>query len=72
MKRELTKEERSAVKSLERLAKRWPSSLALFSWSGSLQVVFTDFDPENMKEYLITSIHGIPNEGGDPEFQEYK
>jgi hypothetical protein len=32
----LTDEERKAIASLERLAKRWPQSLKLFSRSGSL------------------------------------
>ena len=34
--RPLTVEEEKAIASLERLARRWPDSLTLFSWFGSL------------------------------------
>lgn len=70
---ELTKEEKNAIASLKRLAKRWPDSLWLFAGSGHLCVMRTDengvavhtvkgggYDPD----YLITTVD-IPNEGGD-------
>lgn len=67
--RELTDEEQRAVASLERLAKRWPQSLKLFSWSGTLVVVcnnepFAEADDPN--DQILAQIDGIPNDGGDP------
>jgi len=55
----LTKEEQKAIASLERLAKKWPKSLQLFSWSGSLEII--------KDEAVVGSISGIPNDGGDPD-----
>ncbi len=64
---ELTDEERKAIASLERLAKRWPQSLKLFSWSGSLCVMRADVSLlDNPEAAVITYIEGIPNDGGDP------
>lgn len=64
MPRELTAEEATAIRSLERLARKWPQSLKLFSWSGSLVVM------DNMMELghdaQLADITGIPNDGGDP------
>jgi hypothetical protein len=57
----ITKEEQRAIKSLERLAKKWPKSLSLFSNSGSLEV-FKDIDDSN---YEVACILGIRNDGGD-------
>ena len=62
----LTDEERRAIASLERLAKRWPPSLLLFSWSGTLCVMPADWDRTSPNESVITYIEGIPNDGGDP------
>jgi len=67
-----TDEERKAIASLERLAKKWPRSLTLQSMSGSLHVMHTDdcmlpiergggCDPDK----VIVHIDGIPNDGGD-------
>lgn len=70
--RELTAEEARAVASLKRLAKRWPSSLKLFSAAGSLIVVPSGWGPmsgatsRELEEAVIASIDGITNDGGDP------
>jgi hypothetical protein len=56
----LSKQERNAIAALKQLAEKWPDTLILFSWSGSLCVVSRD-DGE-----VIAEIHGIPNGGGDP------
>jgi hypothetical protein len=60
----LTDEERRAITALHRLAKRWPQTLKLFSWSGSLCVMRVGVSPSN--DAILTSISGIPNDGGDP------
>ena len=62
--RDLTPEEASAIKSLERLAKRWPETLKLFSWSGSLVVMDSDMEPGS--DAVLRWIVGINNDGGDP------
>lgn len=69
---ELTDEERRAIASLQRLAKRWPKSLTLFSWSGSL-VVYHTADKDQFvlggveaNDLILEAIDGIPNDGGDP------
>lgn len=72
--RPLTAEEEKAIASLKRLAKRWPRSLTLFSWSGSLVIFKTDeWDGRNdasprtdANDYVVDGISGIPNDGGDP------
>jgi hypothetical protein len=71
---DLTDEERRAIDSLMRLARRWPDTLGLFSWSGALRV--TDRSPEVLDaidggEGDVRTIDGlvaipIPNDGGDP------
>lgn len=61
----LTAEERRAIASLKRLAKRWPQSLMLFSQSGTLCVMPADWDRTDPDESVITQIEGIPNDGGD-------
>jgi hypothetical protein len=65
---DLTDEERRAIASLERLAKRWPQSLMLFSWSGTLCVMRNEspLDSADPNDLVITTIEGIPNDGGDP------
>lgn len=65
----LTDEERKAIRALERLAKTWPPTLMLQSWSGTLFVARippADWDGR-MGQYIITSIPGIHNDGGDPD-----
>lgn len=68
----MTKEERNAVRSLQRLAKRWPDTLWLFSASGSLCVLKMDENGERVKTtnqavdqaHVVATID-IPNDGGD-------
>lgn len=70
---DLTDEERRAIKSLERLAKKWPETLWLFSASGSLEVMRKGEDGQPVMNkygavdqgYIVATIHGIPNDGGD-------
>lgn len=67
--RDLTDEEQRAIDSLKRLAKRWPQTLKLYSWSGSLVVVSNDaslLDSYDPNDLILDTIDGIPNDGGDP------
>lgn len=62
MDNELTEEEEKAIRSLQRLAKKWPKSLLVFaSGSNDLSIrkggVFA--------QYEVDVVIGIPNEGGD-------
>jgi len=67
MSADLSPEEQAAIRALERLAKRWPPSLKLFSWSGTLCVIRADASLlDNPDAQVITTIEGIPNDGGDP------
>lgn len=64
--RKLTPREETAIEELISLGKKWPKTLMLFSQSGSLEVLIRS-------EYLlspdtatcVTTIPGIPNDGGD-------
>lgn len=68
----MTTEERRAISSLKRLAKRWPQSLWLFSASGSLCVMRRGPDGGLARtadggadpDYALATIN-IPNDGGD-------
>ena len=60
----ITIEEAKAIRSLKRLAKKWPRSLRLFSWSGTLCVTKRNSDDIDA---LITYIENIPSDGGDPQ-----
>lgn len=60
----LTKKEQRAIEELRALARRWPKTLQLFSWSGSLCVFKTDSDGCKAD---VAAISGIPNDGGDPD-----
>lgn len=68
---DLTPEEASVVRSLQRLAKRWPRSLTLVSMGGALSVIHTRdrrFDADGCmerQEAILADIDGIPNTGGD-------
>ena len=57
----LSKQERDAIAALKHLAEKWPDTLMLFSWSGSLCVVSLD------NGEVVAGIDGIPNDGGDPK-----
>jgi len=58
----VTKEEQRAIALLKQLAKKWPKSLELFSWSGSLVIL----KEKNNRDAVIDQIIGISNDGGDP------
>lgn len=68
----LTPEEKKAIAALKRLEKTWPSSLWLFSASGTLCVMRKGEDGEHVTtstnsvdaEYHLASID-IENDGGD-------
>lgn len=69
---ELSKEEKRAINALERIAKKWPKSLWLYSGSGSL-CVMKKAEGNNRamnenggvcQEHIITTIK-IENDGGD-------
>ena len=60
----ITAEEEKAIRSLQRLAKKWPQSIRLFSWSGTL--VVTKANSDNVQA-LVAEVEGIPNDGGDPD-----
>jgi hypothetical protein len=69
----LTLDEARAIRSLERLAKRWPKSLMLFSHSGTLNVIKLDDEGgwslpggHHDGNAIVTTITGIQNDGGDP------
>ena len=71
---ELTEEEEKAIRALKRLEKIWPGTLWLYSTSGSLNVMKSGENGEQVHtpgsnggvdpEYMITTI-GINNDGGD-------
>ena len=73
----LSDEEVKAIKSLRRLAKRWPDTLWLFSANGSLCVMRKGLNGEHVTDppneagagmcqaMRITAIQGIDNDGGD-------
>lgn len=73
---ELTDDERKAIATLKRLAKRWPKTLWLFSASGTLTVMRYGPNGEQMivgghlsgngcdPNYIVDTID-IPNDGGD-------
>ena len=68
---EATLEEQKIIKSLKRLAKKWPKGLWLYSASGTLCVMRTG--PNGVvlnangyidQDYRLDSVN-IPNDGGD-------
>lgn len=56
----LSSAEQAAIKALEKLARTWPKTLMLFLSAGSLEVV------RSRGGEILATIHGIPNDGGDP------
>jgi len=65
MSRELTPEEASAIRSLKRLAKKWPRSLTVFGWNGSMYVM--DSSTNKGASAVLDVVSGIPCDGGDPD-----
>jgi len=68
---DLTKEEEKAIKSLQRVAAKWPKSLWLYSASGSLEVMKKEGGDAAMTnsggidpDYMVGHID-IENDGGD-------
>jgi len=68
---ELTKEEKAAISSLKRLAKRWPESLWLYN-NGTMYVLKAGENGEHVhrgdaidQDYVIEQIDGIHSDGGD-------
>lgn len=67
---DLSPEERSAVRTLQRLAKRWPSTLWLHTLSGSLAIMkkgpdgqrVTDHQDEYDQDYTVADLD-IENDG---------
>ncbi len=68
---EPTPEEAAAIRSLRRLARKWPKTLGLFSWSGTLYVIrlpehTNGLLQEDGKPLLVGDSIRITNGGGDP------
>ncbi len=68
---EITKEEQAAINALKIVAKRWPSSLWLYSASGTIHVMrYKNDKPAETEsggidpDYSIATID-IDNDGGD-------
>lgn len=71
---ELTDEERRAIASLKRLAKRWPDTLWLYAGGSpdGIAILRTGGDGERVRDsrgsidqaYVVDSV-GIPSDGGD-------
>lgn len=69
--RDLTPEEKRAIRALQRLAKTWPKSLWLFSGSGTLWVMKYDEHGSRVldgtgadSKYIVDKVN-IDNDGGD-------
>lgn len=67
----MTADEMRALRDLDRLARRWPSTLTLVSMGGSLHVVHTNDDrfhsehSPDRSDSVLWTVLGIPNDGGD-------
>ncbi len=69
----MTKKELNAVRTLQRLVKRWPESLWIFAAGSDLTVMRYGDDGRRMMtesggvdpDYIVQSIDGIPCDGGD-------
>lgn len=67
MSRDLTPDEQNAVNTLNRLAKRWPKTIKLFSWSGTLVIFDADDTLSRPGDTELAVINrGIISDGGDP------
>lgn len=73
-----TREEQKAIDSLNRIGKKWPKTLWLFSASGTLCVMRKGENGEQVttdigkhggggmdQDYVLATIPGIQNDGGD-------
>lgn len=58
----ITKKEQRAIAELKALAKRWPKTISLFGWSGTLHVFKRNTDGRQMDITIIP----IYCDGGDP------
>lgn len=63
MSRKLSDEEHAAIAALGKLARKWPKTLRLYSWNGTLVVMDADVPPS--EDAVFATILGIPNDGGD-------
>ena len=69
---ELTKKERNAITTLERLKNRWPDTLWIFATGNSLSIMRKNDEGEHAAtssggmdpDYIVASID-IENDGGD-------
>lgn len=66
MSRELTPEEAKAVRALKRLSNKWPRTLKLFSWAGTLVIMDSDMEASHDAILVHDTTFDIPNDGGDP------
>lgn len=64
---ELTKQEKSAIRTLKRLEKRWPKSLWLFSAGGSLIVMRKNSDGE--RAGVINKDGKMTGQGADSNYE---
>lgn len=69
---ELTFAEKRTIHDLKRIAATWPPTLWLYSASGTLTVMRFGADGEQVMDgegfdqnFVVDTIEGIPNEGGD-------
>lgn len=62
--RKLTKEELSAIRTLERLAKHWPKSLMLFGCDGVLHAIDKAGYLQGERQVALVSISGICYDSG--------
>jgi len=66
----VTKEEVKAMKALERLSKKWPNSLQLFGWAGTLTVLKKNEEDKFVCVDGICNLRGMYCDGGDPSSDE--
>ncbi len=60
----ITKKEQQAIKALHKVLNKWPETLNLFGWSGSL-VIFKY--AENGTRCLLPEYFKVSCDGGDPD-----
>ena len=72
MANDLTSEERLAIKSLERLGKRWPKTLLVFGSGGNSISVRKTRDGGYGASCEVASVAGFPNDGGDGGDEFYR